>query len=78
MAEKNTLRLVILCNKLYGVCMAQWSVVSPLVLEGVGVQVQIPVRQHTAFFFFHRIFITFACFPLFPLLTLFSFTRFLQ
>ena len=38
MAEKSTLRLLILCNKLYGVRIAQWSVVSPLALEEVGVR----------------------------------------
>ena len=69
MAEKDTLSLLILSNKLRSGRMAQWYEASLSTLEEAGVQVQIPAAGLLAvylyfffvFVFFH--FYPFACTP---------------
>ena len=79
MAEKNTLRLLILSDKLCSGRMAQWHKASLFALEEVGLQVQIPGATCSLFFSFLSFhFYPLACFRLFPLLTLFSSSGFLR
>ena len=55
MAEKGTSTLLILQNEPVSVRIAQWSGAALLLLEEVGVQVQIPAWLLPVFFF-HRFF----------------------
>ena len=58
MAEKGTSTLLILQSESVSVRIAQWSGAALLLLEEVGVQVQIPAWLLPVFFlfFFHRFF----------------------
>ena len=56
MAEKGTSTLLILQSEPVSVRIAQWSGAALLLLEEVGVQVQIPAWLLPVFFFFHRFF----------------------
>ena len=83
MVEKTTSKLLILRIKLFrGDRLAQWYEASLFAQEEVGVQVQIPAGLlpvfFFSFFFLLSYFYPLACFPLFSLLILFSFARFLR
>ena len=66
MADKNTLRLLIVRGELCSGRVAQWYEVSLFALEEVGVQVQIPAGLLAIFLIRFFSFIVFLPFGLFP------------
>ena len=77
MAEKDTSTLLILHSEFVSVSMAQWSGAALLLLEEVGVQVQIPAWLLPVFFSF-IVFLPFGFLLFIPTDDPVSFARFLR